>query len=178
MAIPDPVPAPAGITLLFGCGRDWPPERWSAFMAYFAHRGDPCYAVPLPAAWPRDADPSLPPILLVLAAHLGASALAPHPRQPRAALALLQPPLSLLPPLLYRAIGARGAAPPIWVALGAARPLSVRLWQAAFPTPSSPRSPGSVHIHPFQGLHHALPDLPGWERIAFALRRHLLWPPD
>jgi len=171
---PDAREGKTGPALLFGCGEGGPPEQWSTFVSYFAQRGDPCYATPLPpsstAAWLPLSGPANgqalpatpwsggPPPFLIAAARLSQAALSVHPRLPLAALALLQPPLSLLPHL----IGAAGL--PLWIAIGGVRPLHVRLWRAA--------APSHFHLHPFQGMTTALPGCPGWERIAHALR---LW---
>jgi hypothetical protein len=141
------------------------PDRWQAFAAYFADRGYRCYIWPMTEALALP--DSLPDSLPVLDADRVIVAWRMFPRRlpsypPLKAWALLAPSGRHLLKLWRRAPSGPG-----WIGLGSRQGLVVRV--AALPFRFSAR--GTVHA--FEGLGVDLPFAPGWERVAYALRRWL-----
>ncbi len=141
------------------------PDRWHAFVAYFADRGYRCYIWPMTEAVALP--DNLPGGLNALDTGRVFVAWRTFPRR-----LLPYPPLkawALLAPSGRSLIGLRRQAPPGpgWIGLSSRRGLVVRI--AALPFRSSSR----VTVHTFEGLGADLPFAPGWERVAYALRRWL-----
>jgi|GEM_PF-5187345 len=141
------------------------PDRWQAFAAYFADRGYRCYtwpmreAVALPEGFPDGLNP-LDADMVIVAWRTFPRMLLPYPRL--RAWALLAPSGRGLMRLWRQAPPGPG-----WIGLSGRQGLVARIAALTF------RSPLRFTVHPFEGLGADLPFAPGWERVAYALRRWL-----
>jgi hypothetical protein len=141
------------------------PDRWQAFVAYFASRGYGCYTWPMPdspattRSFPAGQGPAASGMVVIAWRML-----------PRALLLHLAPiGWALLAPSV-RSLLRLGHQTPFglgWVGLGSRQDLATRLAARRL------RSRPSLTVHTFDGLGADLPFAPGWERVAYALRRWL-----
>ncbi len=141
------------------------PDRWHAFAAYFADRGYRWYTWPMTATvapFESLSNGSNPPEtnMVIVARRVFPRTFPSVPRLK--AWALLEPSGRSL-------MGLRRQAPPRpgWIGLGSRQGLVIRILARRF------RSSPPFTVHTFEGLGADLPFAPGWERVAYALRRWL-----
>lgn len=141
------------------------PTRWRAFMAYFAERGYRCYTWPMmdgTAASHAPRTHEQPPAAGIVVVAWRRFPTTPLPGPAPKGRALLAPSLAGLPRLWRRAPSTSS-----WIGLGSRQGLVTRLVARRL------RFLPHLTVHTFDGLGADLPFAPGWERVAYALRRWL-----